>query len=255
MSATKSVPANVIVLRLQGTISQNDLLQMKQQLLEKFETHERVSIVMDATDWEDITGDAILEDLKTGMEFFQELDRIDRVAIISDKQWYKAVAGFMNPFTSMEIKVFDSKDTQAMEEAVKFTSESSAVSRDKSNQPSIIQLETDSPNLLAFEYHGRLGTEDLDVVLEPFNKALATGKPIDLFVRLRELKGFDPELLMQKSLISLKMSALKNVRRYAIVGANHWMTKLIETFQPMVAIEIRTFKTSQEQQAWDWLES
>lgn len=254
MLLTEATAKDVVVFQLPPVLTADDLLAIKQEVLARLRECDRIGLVMDMTSLEDMTADAMAEDLKLGLELFEQLQRIPRVAVISDKQWYRALVDLAVPFVpSMKIEVISPQVPHAMDKAMKFASDLGEVTPSEDSSPSIVQLTTDRPDLLAFEYHGKINVDDLDIALKPLTEAFSTNDKIDLFVRLDELTGFDPRLLMQKSLISLKFAALKQIRRYAIVGANSWIKRLIETFQPMVAVDIRVFSADQEEAAWEWL--
>ncbi|MGB7326000.1 MAG: STAS/SEC14 domain-containing protein [Rubripirellula sp.] len=119
--------------------------------------------------------------------------------------------------------------------------------------PSIVLIPTDRDNLLAFEYRGHVRSEDLDVALGPLKERMDRNDHIDLFVRMDHFSGFDPAIVFKSSLLSMKMAALKKLRRYAIVGAGDWIGGIVKMFDPLVGIEMKTFDLDQEEQAWAWV--
>lgn len=123
------------------------------------------------------------------------------------------------------------------------------------HEPSIILIPTDRDDLVAFEYHGHIRSEDLDVALVPLKERMDRNDQIDLLVRMDHFIGFDPSIMFKGGLLSLKMAALKKLRRYAIVGASDWMVDIVKMFDPLVGIEMKTFDADQEDEAWAWINS
>lgn len=250
---TKSTPSNVLFVRLAGTVNLENINQLKGEFSEKLRTNETIGVVVDLTEISDMTADAIAEDVKWELGLLDKIDRMPRMAVISDKQWVRAVQQFVDPMIQdAQMKVFAPNEVDA---AIEFASDLPHDTNSKTTAGSITQLETGSETLLAFEMDGRIDSDALGHVIEPLQRAFDRGQKIDLLVRLKEYKGFDPKILLERSLFSMKFAAMSHVRRYAIVGAEGWMKKAIELFQPMTTIDMRNFYHQDEDDAWEWLRS
>lgn len=120
-------------------------------------------------------------------------------------------------------------------------------------EPSIVLIPTDRDDLLAFEYRGHVCSDDLNVALVPLKECIDRNDQIDLLVRMDHFSGFDPSIMFKGGLLSLKMAALKKIRRYAIVGPSQWMVGMVKMFDPLIGIEMKTFDADQEDKAWAWV--
>jgi len=79
-------PDNVIAISLRGEISAADIGKIKKIFEAKLASQERVGLVVDFADFADATEDAIRQDIKLEMGLMTELDRIAKVAIVTDKK-------------------------------------------------------------------------------------------------------------------------------------------------------------------------
>lgn len=247
---------NVMILRLSGILTIDDIAAMKKAVFDRLADGEPIGLVVDVCDWDDMTAEAIAADAKFEWEMLGKLRQIPRVAFIANKQWYNALIGLLKSLLPLvEVKTFSPDLPNAMQQATEFASAAASQSIAEVARPSIERIPTDRDDLLAFEYRGYLKSEDLKVVLEPVKAAMDRHQKIDLFVRLDHFTGFDPSIIFHRLLLSVKMAAMTTIRRYAIVGANSWMKRVVQIFDPLVSIEMRTFDIEQEAEAWEWLNS
>jgi len=109
------------------------------------------------------------------------------------------------------------------------------------------------PDVLAFEIDGLMTGRDMETVAPAMQKALESGGPVDMLVRVRNYGGFSPDLLTRGDVWPLKLAALGHVRRYALVGAPGWMASTIRVIGAMLPMEIRLFDAGDEDSARAWL--
>ncbi|PHQ34892.1 SpoIIAA family protein [Rhodopirellula bahusiensis] len=251
---TQTTVAHVVTIELSGMLTVEDVRDFTRRINAALKQHDRIGIVVDVTQWSDMTADAITADVKAEFAMLPKLRRIPRIAILSNKQWYNAVVGWFSPmlFTT-DVKVFDPSRAAAKQEAIAFASDIDGTANAPKQEPSIVLIPTDRDDLVAFEYHGHIRSEDLDVALVPLKERMDRNDQIDLLVRMDHFSGFDPSIMFKGGLLSLKMAALKKLRRYAIVGASDWMSGMAKMFDPLVGIEMKTFDVDQEDEAWTWI--
>ena len=91
--------------------------------------------------------------------------------------------------------------------------------------------------------------------MQPLQKAFEKDEKIDVLVRMKNYAGFDPSILAQRSVLSVKLSSISHIRRYAIVGAKDWMKNVVGMFAPMFPNEIQFFDAAKEDEAWAWVKS
>ncbi len=251
-----TIPPHVVTIKLSGTVTADAIGDFTRRIIESLQQHDRIGILVDVTDWSDMTADAITADVKGELKLLPKLRRIPRIAIVSNKQWYNALVKWVRPmmFTT-DIEVFDPSSPEAHSKAIAFASDVSGKKTLTGQPPSIVSLPTDRDDLLAFEYRGHLRSEDLDVIMMPLKEKMAQHEKIDLLVRMDHFSGFDPSIIFKGSMLSLKMATLKKLRRYAIVGAGDWISGAVKMFDPLIGIEMKTFEAERESEAWDWMRS
>jgi len=243
-------PSNVVAIGLSGTVNKADVVAMEQELNAALAHHKHVGVVVDLTEFEDATPEAVHGNVRYELGMINMIDRFPRVAVLCNKQWVSMAAHIAGGLlSSVEFKVFPSTDA---DDAMAFAA--NAGQQPLAHQsPAITTIETGSQTVLAYEISGRLTTEDIDLVATPMMATFDKYDSIDLLIRLKDYSSFDSELLLQRSVISMKLAALTHVRRYAIVGAKPWMDKLVSLFKPLAAMNIRTFDLREETDAWEWL--
>ena len=68
------------------------------------ERHGKIRILIEMTRFKGWTLEAAWEDLKLGCKHF---NHIERIAIVGDRQWEKAMVGLCRPFARARIRFFD----------------------------------------------------------------------------------------------------------------------------------------------------
>lgn len=240
-----------MAMRLAGTVEQSEIKTLAKAFEEKFAANDRVNLVIDVSQWNDITGDAIAEDMKFELGQLDKLSRIPRMAMISDKQFVQAIMKFMSPLVpTLEIKTFGG---QEYEKALAFASEMPAAKT--SDQPAMKMIETGSPKIIAYEIDGTFTKQDLERVMPALKTAFEKDEKIDVLARIKNFGGVDPAVFTEPSLFSIKLAAINHVRRYAVVGAPGWIRNVVGMVGSMLPIAIRFFNADQEEEAWAWLKS
>lgn len=90
-------PANVLALKLSGTIEKRDIQRVEEAMKEKLAANDRIGVVVDMSQCTDMTADAIIEDFKAEMSLIDQWHRFPKVALVSDKQFLKALTRFFDP--------------------------------------------------------------------------------------------------------------------------------------------------------------
>lgn len=242
---------NVLGIRLSGTVEVSDIELMEDAFREKLDTGDRFGLVVDTTDWTDITGDALAEDTKFEFGLLRKLNRFPRMALVSDKEFPKAVAKFFDPLIpTVEIRTFTANES---DQAVAFAAEPAEANA--LGKHAVTMIDTGNPKLVGFEVEGVLTKEDVERVIQPLQHAFESEQQIDLLGRMKNYGGFDPSILISPSVISMKLSSLSHVRRYAVVGAPAWIKNVAGTIASALPIDIRFFDSEDEPEAWAWLKS
>ena len=243
--------ADVLVIELSGTVEESDIHTVEEAVERKLDTEDRFGLVVDMSGWTDITAGALKEDAKFELGLLGKLNRFPRMALISDKRFPSAVAKFFDPLIpAVEIRTFNSTER---DEAIAFASAPADLSTEPEHGVTVV--DTGDPHILGFEIEGRLGRADMERVVERLQRAYESEKKIDLIVVWKGYRGFDPSLLADKSVISMKLSSMSHIRRYAVVGGPGWMKNVGGTVASALPIDIRFFDCDDEDDAWAWLKS
>lgn len=247
-----SAPEHVIAIRLTGKVTGADIAAYQQILDEKLEQELPISLCVDFTGLEDMNFDAFTEGVKADFELLSHLGRFHRCAFVSDKEWPEAVVRYIDPiFPILELKVFAAGERDA---AIAWAAEPKAAREPE--KPAVRFLTTDREDALGFEIDGRFGSAEMSRVVEEFQAWLDRHEKVRLLCRMKHFGGVDPSVFLQSGLVPMKLSAIRKVERYAIVGASPWMRSMIETLGPLFSeMEIRNFPAEQEAEAWKWIEA
>jgi hypothetical protein len=244
-------PEHVLAILFSSTVEKTEIETMAKACNDKLAANDRLGLLIDMSKWSDITGDAIIEDIKFEFGLLSKLSRFPRMAVVSNKQFVKAIMTFFDPLVPMtDIKVFGPNE---YDKALAFASDLPAPK--PVGKPSTRIIETGDPKLINYEIDGRLTMDDIERVVQPLQKAFEKDEKIDLLVRMKNYAGFDPSILIQPSVIAVKLSSIRYLRRYAIVGTEDWLKNLSGMFAWLSPIELKFFNVAQEDEAWAWVKS
>ena len=102
---------HVVGVRVDGKVLSTDIERTMNALEEKMRTHQRVSIYMEIDSLSGITPEAILKDVKYGVEQLKNLGRFYRAAVVTDIGWIRAAVGFEDLIVpKIEVKAFSKSD-------------------------------------------------------------------------------------------------------------------------------------------------
>lgn len=106
---------NLIGVRISNRIEKKDY-EILTLLLEKTSNeHDRINLLVDIDSIRGIQPEAILEDLKI---YFKYLEDIDKMAVVGNNGWHKAMAKMANPFLFGDVRYFNDKDYKKAEQWV-----------------------------------------------------------------------------------------------------------------------------------------
>ncbi len=253
MLELKPAPSHVISLSLDGQLTGEGIKYYRNTLEEKLAKHSYIGACIDLTKLTDMTANALMEGAKADLEMFNHLNQLRRCAFVAEKEWPQAVVSFMQPLIpTLEMKVFPGDQGK---DALKWASDIPEATED-SNEPAIHFLPTTKDEVFAFEINGVISSEEMPHVVKTLEQYLEQHDKVRILNRVKHFAGFDPSVLMQSGLVSMKLSAMEKVERYAIVGAPDWMRRIIDAIDPVFPdMDMRTFPKDQEDEAWKWLES
>lgn len=101
-------PDHVVALKLSGAISGQDYDQVVTEVDAKLDAHDRIGVLVDLTGFEDMTLEAGAKDARYSLRHLWQLKRFPREAVITDKEWIRALARIASPLVPhVEIRTFN----------------------------------------------------------------------------------------------------------------------------------------------------
>lgn len=250
MSEHPNLSDHVVALDLDGLVTEDSIRRYKEALDRALARHDRVGIYCNLVDLSDISEDALVSGAKADLELLAHMDRLERVAVVSDKEWPVAVIRFTAPLMpTVEIKSFGPDESAAAAEWVSQIPAAQPV-----RAPAIRLIPTSDDTVLAFEIDGVITARELPALIDRVNAFLERNEKVRMLARVKHLAGVDPAVFTQGGLVSMKLAAMQKMDRYAIVGASGWLGRAIATLQPAFpGIDIQAYDADREDEAWAWL--
>ncbi|WP_224824663.1 STAS/SEC14 domain-containing protein [Cognatishimia sp. MH4019] len=243
------ISADLLEITARGTITEDEVRRFYAELWPAIADAKKIGLIIDLSGFGDMTGRAIIEDLTHEAGALPQLKRFPRIAILTDKQWIRTAERFMDPILPMtKMECFDPADRDA---ARAFAQDLTEHPKPKGKGLRLIDSEIEG--VLAFELDGYMSDAQADAVAAAFRAKIETSTPFDAFARIKRFGGFDPQALVQKDFIQMKMGAAKQMRRYAIVTDERWIKPMVGIARAVTGIEIEVFAEANEPAAWDWL--
>jgi hypothetical protein len=107
-------PEHVAAIKVMGTLTGEDYDRVIASIDAKLAAHERLGVLVDLTDFHDITAEAALKDLRYDLRMLFQLKRFPREAVVTDRRWLRVaakIAGPLIPF--VQIRTFGSDEVVA----------------------------------------------------------------------------------------------------------------------------------------------
>ena len=99
----------VLVVRVSGKLTKADYAAFLPQVDQLLEEHAKISIVFDMHDFHGWDPAAAWEDTKFAFRHFRD---IERLAVVGEKRWQKAMAVVCKPFTRAEVRYFTREQSE-----------------------------------------------------------------------------------------------------------------------------------------------
>lgn len=106
-------PGAVAAFKVAGTLSGADYDRIIAEVETKLSLHQRIGVLMDLAEFEDITLEAAWKDIRYDLSKLSQLKRFPRLAVISDKQWMRIAAAFADAFPFLEVRHFSTAEASA----------------------------------------------------------------------------------------------------------------------------------------------
>jgi hypothetical protein len=106
----------IVTLVFKGKISQDDYELFVPQLEGLMGQDEKIRLLVELRDFEGWTAGAAWEETKFAVKHFND---IERLTVVGDRQWEKAMTKFMKAFTTASVKYFDMSDMEAAKQWIR----------------------------------------------------------------------------------------------------------------------------------------
>jgi hypothetical protein len=115
--------------------------------------------------------------------------------------------------------------------------------------PAVRQVETDRPDLFAFDVVGHVSPSDVENFYGLLEAAYTLHPSIDVLVRVIDHEGVEWGEMSPKTIEQGRIHAGDHVRRCALVGKANHMPEIEDFFA--LPVEVKHFAADQE--AWSWI--
>jgi stage II sporulation SpoAA-like protein len=241
-------PDHVVGLRVAGTITGEDMDRATAAIETALARYPRIGVFTDAIEWSGMTPEAFGKDLRYGLGKIGELGRFTRVAMVTDKEWLRAIARFEDRLLPrIDLRTFGSQEREA---ALAWVTE---VPPGDAPPPALNIIRTDRDDTYGFEWDGSVSAEEMRALTEALEAAFAQHERIRVFGRIKHLGTVSPLALTHSGLFALKVQAYRKIDRYAVVGGPGWLKAYIRFVSSTLGLNLRHFEASEEDAAWAWL--
>ncbi|MGO4525149.1 STAS/SEC14 domain-containing protein [Microvirga sp. 2MCAF35] len=242
---------HVVAMRVSGHVDRGDIERGISAVEEALARQERIAVYVEIA-MSGMTPGAFVRDLGYGL---RHLRHFARMAVVTEQEWVRWIVELQGRILpQIEIRTFAPGER---DEALAWANRPIAAGVPDAAQasPSVRLIETNKPDVIAFEVNGRIHRDDMHVLVGTFERELGAHERLRVFVRIVKFDGVTLEALREDGLTSVKMRGWRQIERYALVGGPTWMTTLTEWTAPVARIETRHFEFAQEDEAWRWLEA
>ncbi|WP_313136583.1 STAS/SEC14 domain-containing protein [Paracoccus jeotgali] len=250
MLTVKTLKPNVYELTLQGVLEKRDIQTMARELTPVLQGDGPLGLIIRAEHWQDMTADALAEDMKFEFGMLTQWANIARMAVVTDLQAVSALLRWIDPILPMiEMRSFPSSDVAAAEAYASDLPDH----RDAAPGGGLTLLADGSDGVVAFEVDGRITPKDVEALFAQLQTVMEGDAKVNLLARFKRWDGFDPALLTDAGLFGSKFAMIGHLKRYAVVGAPSWMQGVISAMGAAMPFEMRCFDAADEDAARDWV--
>lgn len=100
---TREGPDNVIEVRATGLLEEADYNHLLPKLRAAIEKHDRIRVLLEMQEVEGIIPKALIDEIAFDVE---QLEHVERLAVIGDAAWEEALEKLTRPFTQAETRFF-----------------------------------------------------------------------------------------------------------------------------------------------------
>jgi hypothetical protein len=97
----------ILVVELIGTLVEEDYKPLSEEFMRLAKIYGKISVLLDMTRFKGWDMAALWQEAKFDL---QHLNKMERLAIVGEKRWQRAIASAAKPFTSAEVRYFEAAD-------------------------------------------------------------------------------------------------------------------------------------------------
>ncbi|WP_342071161.1 STAS/SEC14 domain-containing protein [Yoonia algicola] len=239
---------NLLVITVSGKITEDEVTAFYAHFDSVIEDIERTGIIINATGFDDMTGDAIARDIPLELGLLDQMGKIPKVAVLSDKEFIGATIRAVNPLVPMiDMKAFGPAE---MDAAKAFASD---LPPKTPKGKGITMLDSSTPEVMAMELDGYMTDDEMEAISKEVLSRLESGGEFSALIKVKSFRGFDPGILTEGSFFKMKFGAMKDMKKYAIVTDEGWLKPLLGFARSISGIDMKLFPLADEQAAWSWV--
>jgi hypothetical protein len=245
---------HVVAMRVTGRLDEADVERAIAAIEAALAKQQRIALLaeVDATSF---TAGAFARDLSYTLGKLGELRRFPKVAVVTSQGWIRTFAQIEDRiFPQIKVRTFAPAERDEALAWVSGPLDEPAFEPIQSG-PSMRLIETDQPDVLGFEINGRIRRSDMESLIPSFEQALSKRERVRVLALIRSFDGLTLDALGAEGLAKLKLKALKQVERYALVGGPDWMETILRQVGSWLPMQTRHFDLSEEAAAWEWLKA
>lgn len=107
MLADFSFADNTVGYLIEGTMDKKAILELRSQILEKFETHDKINLYLEDSNIEHFSLSAATIGALFPLEYAK---RFNKIALVTDRKWIHALAAVDNVLIGADLKYFPVKE-------------------------------------------------------------------------------------------------------------------------------------------------
>ena len=238
---------DVLAFRIGGKPGAAELDDVVQRVERALQANAKTHMYMEVIEFGGFDLGSYLRHLPRSIAMLGQLDRFGRIAVVADQGWIRVwtrIESALLPGIRYEIYSPGERDVAlAWVEG----------RRDSPHDPSISFIDTDNPDVVAFELDGRIRADELEGIAARFNQSMEHGRRINLLGRIKHVGGAELAAVFNSDYFEMKLRGLRSVERYAVVGGPHWLSRWVAMVDPLMRMEIRHFEAGDEAEAWQWV--
>jgi hypothetical protein len=239
--------AGTLSIRIGGILTIADYEELMGAVERSIESYATTHMFIEIVDFAGVDPQCLAAHLPRAAALLGKVDRFGRIAVVADQKWIRIATriesallpgiGYETYTTSERAQALDWVEGR----------------RETPHDPSIRMIETDNPDVLAFELDGRIHADEIEAMADRFTPVLDSGKPVALLGRIHRFEGIELGAVFNLDFIDMKLRGLHAIGRYALVGGPDWLRTWLAIVAPLVRMEVRHFAADEEEAAWQWI--